>query len=131
MRKGKYGSIQTDFLGFIRNEQYDLVPDIEEAITVRRIFRYYYEGNSVGVIKKRMEEEGFETGAGKKQWWASVIDRILDNEKYMGDALLQKTYTVDFLTKKRVKNTGQLNQYYVTDCVDALIPKKSILKFRK
>lgn len=129
--KGEVRVNTNRFLGFTRNDQHDLVPDIEEAITVRRIFRYYYEGNSVGVIKKRMEEEGFETGAGKKQWWASAIDRILDNEKYMGDALLQKTYTVDFLTKKRVKNTGQLNQYYVTDCVDALIPKKIYFKVQE
>ena len=48
---------------------------------------------------------------------------MLRNEKYMGDALLQKTYTVDFMTKKKVKNTGIVPQYYVEDDHEAIIPK--------
>ena len=49
---------------------------------------------------------------------------MLRNEKYMGDALLQKTYTVDFMTKKKVKNTGLVPQYYVEDDHEAIIPKE-------
>ena len=64
------------------------------------------------------------TGAGKEKWWAGSVERITDNEKYMGDALLQKTYTEDYLTKKRVKNEGQLQQLYVKDCVEPIIPRK-------
>lgn len=129
--KGEVRVNTNRFLGFTRNESHEIVVDIEEAITVRRIFRYYFEGNSVGMIKKRMEAEGFLTGAGKTQWWANSIDRMLDNEKYMGDALLQKTYTVDYLTKKRVKNNGQLNQYYVNDCLDVIIPPKIYYKIQE
>ena len=48
---------------------------------------------------------------------------MLQNEKYKGDALLQKTFTVDFLTKKRVQNDGQVNQYYVEKSHEAIIDK--------
>ena len=73
----------------------------EEAELVRRIFRLYLEGNSSYRIKRILESEGIKTVTGKSTWQASTIDKMLSNEKYMGDALLQKTYTVDFLTKKK------------------------------
>ena len=59
--------------------------------------------------------DGILTGAGKEKWHTSTINKILRNEKYIGDALLQKTYTTDFLTKKRIKNNGTVPQYYVED----------------
>ena len=68
--------------------------------------------------------DGILTAAGKKIWRGETIRKILKNEKYMGDALLQKTYTVDCLTKKRVKNTGIVPQYYVSDYHEAIIPKE-------
>ena len=67
--------------------------------------------------------DGILTGAGKTKWHTSTINKILRNEKYMGDALLQKTYTTDFLTKKRIKNNGIVPQYYVEDDHEAIIPK--------
>jgi site-specific DNA recombinase len=54
----------------------------------------------------------------------TVIDKILTNEKYIGDALLQKTYTVDFLTKKKVMNRGSVSQYYIEEDHEAIIPKE-------
>lgn len=64
-------------------------------------------------IAKGLEADGILTGAGKTKWWTSTINKILRNEKYIGDALLQKTYTTDFLNKTRVKNNGIVPQYYV------------------
>ena len=67
--------------------------------------------------------DGVLTGAGKEKWHTSTINKILRNEKYMGDALLQKTYTTDFLAKKRIKNNGTVPQYYVEGDHEAIIPK--------
>lgn len=68
------------------------------------------------------------TGAGKTKWHTSTINKILRNEKYIGDALLQKTYTTDFLTKKRIKNNGTVPQYYVEDDHEAIIPKELFMQ---
>ena len=62
-------------------------------------------------IAESLKADGVLTGGKKTNWHSSGIALILKNEKYMGDALLQKTYTVDFLTKKRVKNNGIMPQY--------------------
>ena len=70
-----------------------------------------------------------DTKSGKKtNWHSSGIALILKNEKYMGDALLQKTYTVDFLTKKRVKNNGIMPQYYVENDHAAIIPRSVFMQ---
>ena len=66
-------------------------------------------------------DDGILTGAGKTKWWTSTINKILRNEKYIGDALLQKTYTTDFLNKTRVKNNGIVPQYYVEGNYEAII----------
>ena len=64
------------------------------------------EGNSSIKIAEILKADSIKTLTGKDAWQPSVIDKMLRNEKYMGDALLQKTYTIDFLSKKRVKNQG-------------------------
>ena len=94
------------FLGYTKDEDGRLVIVPEEAEIVKRIYREYLEGASLAQIGDGLEADGILTGAGKKQWLATTIKKILSNEKYIGDALLQKTYTVDFLSKKRVKNNG-------------------------
>ena len=71
------------------------------------------------------------TGAGKTKWWTSTINKILRNEKYIGDALLQKTYTTDFLNKTRVKNTGIVPQYYVEADHEAIIPKDIFMRVQE
>ncbi|WP_160676561.1 recombinase family protein [Clostridium sp. C8-1-8] len=58
------------------------------------------------------------------KWYESTIREILANEKYKGDALLQKTYTADFPTKKKVKNNGEVPQYYVKDSHPSIIDKE-------
>lgn len=119
------------FLGYTKDEEGNLVIVPEEAELVRRIFRLYLEGLSVFKIAELLTEEGISTVTGKKTWRASVIARMLVNEKYMGDALLQKTYTVDFLSKRRVKNNGIVPQYYIEGNHEAIIPRELFYKVQE
>jgi site-specific DNA recombinase len=84
----------------------------------------YLEGSSILEITRALEADKIKTVTGKDTWHPGVIEKMLSNEKYMGDALLQKTYTVDFLTKKRVKNEGIVPQYYIEDNHEAIVPKE-------
>ena len=118
----------TRFLGYTKDENGQLVPVPEEAEIVRRIFREYLEGASLNTIAKGLEADGILTGAGKKNWRPETVKKMLSNEKYMGDALLQKTVTTDFLNKTRVANNGEEPQYYVEDNHEAIIPKEIFMR---
>ena len=72
-------------------------------------------------IAKRLEAMGTLSPAGKQRWQTSTVESILRNEKYKGDALLQKTFCVDFLTKKMKRNEGELPQYYVEQSHPAIV----------
>lgn len=111
------------FLGYTKDEKGQLIIDPDEAVVVRRIYREYLEGASLQQICRGLEADGILTGAGKTKWRAETLQKILKNEKYIGDALLQKTYTVDFLEKKRVPNNGIVPQYYVENSHEAIIPR--------
>ena len=115
------------FLGYTKDADGHLIIDPNQAEIVRRIYREYLEGFSMDKIAAGLERDGVLTGAGKVKWHTSTINKILRNEKYMGDALLQKTYTTDFLTKKRIKNNGTVPQYYVESDHEAIIPKDIFL----
>ncbi|UWG99351.1 recombinase family protein [Dehalobacter sp. DCM] len=112
------------FLGYTKDKNSELVIVPKEAELVRRIFRLYLEGSSIIQITKILESEGITTVTGLTKWCPGVIEKMLSNEKYMGDVLQQKTYTIDFLTKKRVKNKGIVPQYYIEDDHEAIIPKE-------
>lgn len=127
-QQGKVQVNHKHFLGYTKDENGHLIIDPEQAEVVKRIYREYLEGYSMKKIGKHLEADGILTGAGRKKWHDSTINKILRNEKYMGDALLQKTYTVDFLTKKRVKNNGFVPQYYVENDHEAIIPKDIFLQ---
>ncbi len=120
------GEVQVNhnrFLGYTKDENKNLVIVPEEAEVVKRINREYLEGASLVQIARGLEKDGILTAANKPKWRPETLKKILLNEKYIGDALLQKTYTVDFLTKKRVKNNGIVPQYYVENSHQAIIPK--------
>lgn len=119
------------FMGYTKDDKGNLVIVPEEAEIVRRIFRMYLEGSSLVQITRTLEADKIKTVTGKDKWNSSVISRMLINEKYMGDALLQKTYTVDFLSKKRVKNDGIVPQYYIEDNHEAIIPKELFYKVQE
>lgn len=109
------------FLGYKKGE--NGLPEIEPegAKIVRRIYRMFIEGKSQSTIASTLTKEGVPTPSGKTKWQYNVVDSILRNEKYKGSALLQKKYTVDFLTKKLKKNNGEVAQYYVEDSHPAII----------
>lgn len=121
--KGKVIVNHNKFMGYTKNENGDLVIVPKEAEIVRLVFRLYLEGYSTGKIAKYLEEQKIKTATGLEKWHDTVVLKMLRNEKYMGDALLQKTYTVDFMTKKKVMNKGIVPQYYVEDDHEAIIPK--------
>ena len=128
------GQVQVNhnhFLGYTKDDEGNLIIDPEQAEVVKRIYREYLEGYSMDKIAKGLEADGILTGAGKTKWWSSTINKILRNEKYIGDALLQKTYTTDFLSKTRVKNNGIVPQYYVEGNHEAIIPKEIFLRVQE
>jgi len=114
----------TYFLGFDNDEDGNLIINEEQAKTVRRIYRECLEGNGTGLIAKRLTAEGIKTGKGGTVWVGNSVYRILRNEKYCGDMLMQKRVTVDFLTHKRVPNIGQQPQYFIEDHHPAIISRE-------
>ena len=98
-QQGKVQVNHNRFLGYDKDEDGNLIINKEEAEVVKRIFREYLEGQSFYGIGKGLEADGIKTAAGSERWLNSSIKLILTNEKYMGDALLQKTVTTDFLSR--------------------------------
>lgn len=119
------------FLGYTKDAQGKLVIEPEEAKVIKRIFYSYLNGMSMKQIADSLKADGILTGGKTKNWQSSGVSKILKNEKYMGDALLQKTYTIDFLSKKRVKNNGIMPQYYVENDHPAIIPKPVFMQVQQ
>lgn len=109
------------FLGYDRGEDGNLVVNEEQAKIVRRIYGLFLQGRSPYAIAKILMADGIPSPGGKKNWSGSTVKSILTNEKYKGDALLQKVYTVDFLSKKKKVNEGEVPQYYVESNHQAII----------
>lgn len=130
-QQGKVQVCTNRFLGYDKDEDGNLVINPEEAKVVKRIFREYLEGKSYYAIGKGLTADGIKTAAGSDYWLASTLRKILMNEKYMGDALLQKTVTTDFLTKKRVVNKGIVPQYYVENSHEAIIPRELFMQVQE
>jgi len=109
------------FLGYQRGP--DGLPEIneQEAQIVKLIFRLFLYGKAPSAIATYLTDEGIPTPGGKTKWRAKVVESILTNEKYKGDARLQKKFTVDFLTKKQKVNEGEVPQYYVENSHPAII----------
>jgi len=91
--KGKVIVNHKKFMGYTKNENGELIIVPEEAEVVKMVFQLYLEGYSGQKIGEHLERIGIKTVTGKTKWQATVIMKMLRNEKYMGDALLQKTYT--------------------------------------
>lgn len=129
--RNQQGKVQVNhnrFLGYTKDDDGKLVIVPEEAEIVRRIYAEYLEGKSLLAIRRGLEADGIRNGAGNLRWHESNIQQILINEKYIGDALLQKTYTVNTLEKKREINNGRLPKYYVEGSHEPIIDKVVYLK---
>lgn len=128
MRSGRTILNHRQFLGYTKGPDGVLQIVPEEAEIVRKIFELYIQGNGVRKIKKYLESHGIKTVTGKTEWSTSTIDRMLSNEKYVGQVLMQKTYTPDFLTGKQVKNTGQKEMYLVENAHEPIIDQEAFDK---
>ena len=119
---GKVSLPYSQFLGYERGQ--DGIPKIveKEAVLVRRIYDLFMDGRTACAIAKQLTSEGIPTPAGKEKWSASTIESILTNEKYKGSAKLQKSFTVDFLTKTMKVNEGEISQYWVEHSHEPIIP---------
>lgn len=113
------------FLGYERGENGELVINEEQAKTVRLIYDLFLQGLTPHTIANRLTAMGILTPRRKAKWNQGTVRSILTNEKYKGDALMQKCYTADFLTKKQVPNNGVLPQYYVEGDHEAIIPPET------
>lgn len=123
MRSGKTVLNHTQFLGYTKGKDGVLRIVPEEAAIVRKIFDLYLQGNGVRKIKRYLEENSVKTVTGKAEWSTSTIDRMLSNEKYIGQVLMQKTYTPDFLTGKQEKNKGELAMYLIENAHEPILDR--------
>ena len=122
MADGKVSIAYSRFLGYDKGaEKYTMVINEEQAVTVRRMFRMFLQGYTPHTIAALLTEDGVPTPCGCDSWSGMTVRRMLSNEKYKGDALLQKQFTVDYLRKKMKKNEGELPQYYVEGDHEAII----------
>ena len=104
------------------NEKFCIIP--EQAEVVREIYERYKNGASLRNLKDWLESNHIKTVLGTEEWSVSAIKGILTNEKYCGDVLLQKTFCTDVISKKIVKNIGQMTQYYMPDHHEGIVSKE-------
>ena len=121
---GKHKMSTKRFLGYDTDENGKLVINRMQEPIVVRLYQEFLDGKTTDYIKRIFEKEGVRNWDGGTKWQATTLMSMLENEKYKGDALLQKSYTVDFLTKKRTQNKGEIQMFYVEDDHDAIISKR-------
>ena len=117
-----------NFLGY----DYDilekkLVVNPEQAKTVVRIFKEFLDGKPISQIAASLEKDKVPTGAGGEKWSRFTVERTLLNEKYIGDARLQKTFTADVLEKRRKRNEGEKRQFYVFNDHEPIIDRETFI----
>lgn len=130
-KKGVVHYNYNNFLGYRKGPDGEPEIDETEAPTVRRIFARYLMGQGVGQIARDLTAEGFQTARGNTQWSDHTVRHILENEKYMGDAILQKTFTLDLFSRQQVKNEGQLPKYYVENAHPAIIDRATFQRVQE
>lgn len=119
------------FLGYDRGENGELKVNPEQAKTVRMIYKMFLDGNSFYRIAAELTQRRIPTPYGKEIWRDRTVKNILQNEKYRGDALLQKRYSRNFLDRKMRKNEGEVPQYYVVGNHEAIIEPETFDKVQR
>ncbi len=109
------------FLGYDKGEDGKPAINAEQAAVVELIYRLFLDGKTACGICRELEIRGIAAPSGGSKWHAGTVESILTNEKYKGDALLQKSFTTDFLEKTKKVNTGEVPQYYVEGSHEAII----------
>ena len=125
MKEGKVGWAYSSMLGYKKvDDKIEIVE--EEAMLVQKIYKMFLrEGKTCTGIAEYLKQQGIKTPTGKSHnWTKNTVNSILRNEKYKGDALLQKTYTADYLEHRVETNKGHLPQYYVENSHPAIIDRE-------
>lgn len=120
-REGKVAFQYKNFLGYRKGDDGKPEIDPEQAVVVRLIYERFLAGDSLGGIANLLAEQGIPSPGGKEKWTYSTIRSILSNERYKGDAIINKTYIVDCLSKKVKVNQGERPKYYVEGNHPAII----------
>lgn len=123
---GSSGYINRQCYGYRLDENGQLVPDQVEAAIVRMIFRWHEQGCSLREISQRLHNAAIPTPRGKETWGIESLRKLLNNEKYTGDVLLQKTYVADFFTGRQKENHGELTQYLIHGNHEAILKTNNI-----
>ncbi len=129
-KQGKFQISPIKIMGYDKDENGDLVINQAEAEIVKRVFREYLGGKGTGSIARSLNEENLPTITGVK-WRSSTIGRMVTNEKYCGDVLLQKTITADSVTFKRKHNKGELPQYYIKNNHEPIISREDFERVKE
>lgn len=124
LAEGQVTFSYSQVLGFKKSDTGGFEIDHEEAKVVRYIFHQVLLGNNPNKISRELTAQGIPTPQGKSKWSYGTVKRMLRNEKYKGDALLQKSFTTDFLSKSKKANEGELPQYYVENNHEAIIKRE-------
>ena len=119
--QGKHKMSTKRFLGYDTDEEGHLVVNRQQAKIVVRLYEEFMSGKTVDYIARIFKAEKIKNWDGKYNWQASTLDSMLRNEKYMGDAILQKSYTADFLSKRRVINDGSVQMYHIEEDHEPII----------
>jgi len=122
---GKVSLGYSNFLGYDKGSDGELVINEEQAEVVKRIYAEFLAGKTPGGIAKGLTEDGIETPAHKTVWRDTTVLNILKNEKYYGAAILQKQVTLSFLTHAKKPNEGELPMYYIEEDHEAIIPPET------
>ena len=122
-QQGKWSLNTNRFYGYDKDENGDLIINPEQAKVVKWMYESFMDGLNPDAMKRILNEKEIPTATGGKGWSVSTIKQIMSNEKHMGDVILQKWYTPDYLSHKIAKNEGQLPKYHITEDHEAIVDK--------
>ena len=124
MKEGKTSVNFKKLYGYFLDSEGNPQVDSDKAAVIRSIFNRYLQGASLRMIRQALEAAGIPNPAGSEKWGIDQIRNILSNEKYCGDVLMQKTFIQDCISKKVVKNTGQLPMYLIQNNHTAIVSRE-------
>lgn len=125
MRESKATIQYKKLYAFERGEENNIRIIPKQAEVVRQIYRQFLSGMSFRMIKQELEADHIPNAAGGSTWTTTAIRSILTNEKYCGDVLLQKTFTSDCISRRVIKNTGQLPMYLIQDHHEGIVDRNT------
>ncbi len=130
-RNGRSGYAEFVCFGYKRGDNGKLAIDEPDAKIVRVIFEMRADGKSLGAISDWLHENKIPSPTGKERWSRETLSKLLKNEKYVGDVMLQKTFVKDLFSGKQVKNTGELDRYLIQEHHPEIVSRELFEKVNK